>query len=237
MVVKRGILVFMSFCLFFAGSLSAEVWMDDFERDELGEDWITFKRFANDPVPDWKVDDGVLKGCWPFWGCQLIVIEEYPSLNYTIQVDCRIDKIWMEAQFASAQIAFRVSGPDFCPSFYGFGISSFIAGFSGDPGCNANTVKAIPRIQDVGQWYTLRLVAQGDNFIGYVNDVEVCDLTDRSYKGEFVGLLTGANNDASFDNFTISDRVDDDAFSRFGVSLSDGALTTAWASLKAQWSF
>jgi len=215
-----------------AVSVSAEIWQDDFERDGLGEDWTIFKRFNNAPESDWKIEDGVAKGHWPFWGCQLAVVEEYPSLNYTIQVDCRIDKM---GAFTFACIGFRVSKPDFCPSFYGFGISSSHAGFVGDPGCDVTSVAgaAIPRIHKVEQWYTVRLVVKGNKFSGYVDDSKACRLADGRYKGGFVGLITGPNTDASFDNFMITDRVDDDAFTDFGVSPED-MLATTWAGLKTK---
>jgi 3-keto-disaccharide hydrolase len=198
---------------------------------KLGEAWSTFKIFNNGPEPDWKIEEGVLKGHWPFWGVQLTLIKEYPSLNYTIQVDCRIDEMGL---LAFACIGFRVSKPDFCPSFYGFGISASQSGFIWDPGCNVTQVPGadIARRHKVGQWYTMKLVAKGSKFVGYVDDDKVFSLKDERYKGKFVGLITGPHTDVSFDNFMITDQVDDDAFADFDVSPEVRALTTMWAGLK-----
>jgi hypothetical protein len=220
-------------CIFlFALSASAEVWMDDFERDELGEDWITFRRFNNGRQPDWRIEEGVLKGHWPFWGCQLAVIEEYPSPNYTIQVDCRLDNM---GAMAFGCIGFRVSKPDFCPAFYGFGISADLSGYIWDFGCGVNRVPgaAISKIFKVGQWYTVKLVAKGNKYLGYVDDKKMCKLTDEHNEGKYVGLITGPHTDVSFDNFMISDQIGDEAFS-FGVSPGDKVLTTTWASIRTR---
>jgi len=90
-----------------------------------------------------------------------------------------------------------------------------------------------PQSYNTGQWYTLKLIVQGDRFLGYVNDRPVCKLEDRALKGKFVGLGMGSNISASFDDFMITDQVDEDAILNFDVS-PEGMLTTTWAGLKAQ---
>jgi hypothetical protein len=226
-------------CVFslLAGSASAEVWKDDFENDELGESWTSATFRVNAP-PNWKVENGVLRGSWLHPGSgEMLFLEEYPSLDYTIQVKGRIDQVWQASKYADLSIVFRSSGPagNKVTPFYAFALVSFRTFFFiAHDAANWRDVAVAPGKYNIGEWYTLKLVVRGNRFLGYVDDKLVCELRDRQFKGKFVGVATGYQVDVSFDDFTITDQVDDDAFLDFDVSPEGMALTTTWASLKVQ---
>lgn len=224
----------------FAGLASAKMWQDDFEDGELGENWTPAVWVPQGiGPPNWKVEDGILKGHWPNWSAQMLFLEEYPSLDYTIQVKCRIDRLWLDPWSADAGFCFRSSGPGVGPNdnitfFYGFGIGVERAQFAVSHGGGGwHYAGTTPENHTIGQWYTLKLVVKGHKFIGYVNDKPVCKIGDDKLKGKFVGLGMGANIDASFDDFMISDKVDDTAFDEMDVSPT-GLASTKWASLKTR---
>lgn len=221
----------------FAGLASAEMWKDDFGDGELDESWTPAVLLEPSP-PDWKIEDDILKGHWPLWNGQMLFLEEYPSLDYTIQVKCRIDLVWLDPGLADAGFIFRSSGPGVGPNdkitpFYGFGIGLSRAQFGIFHG-GGNWRYAETKLEKhvIGKWYTLKLVVKGDKFIGYVDDKRVCKLSDDLFEGTFVGLCIGVNIDASFDDFMISDKVDESAF-EMDVS-PEGLTSTMWASLKSQ---
>ena len=59
----------------------------------------------------------------------------------------------------------------------------------------------------------------------------MCQLRDKQFQGKFVGLCTGCQVDVSFDDFMISDKVDETAFDEMDVSLK-GLASATWGSLK-----
>ena len=66
----------------------------------------------------------------PFWNAQMLFLEEYQSMDYTIQVKCRIDKVSNDTELASAGIVFRSFGPgENSLPLYGFGIGDSGAKF------------------------------------------------------------------------------------------------------------
>jgi len=221
--------------MLFTLSVFANIWKDDFEREELGKDWTPTTWCAGDSPWSWKVGDGVLKGLWPNWDAQMLFLTEYPSLDYTIQVKCRIDKVWQEPWLAGAGFIFRSTGPEFMGAcigtFYGYFIGSPQCGFMIWDGGMWQIIGAVPKNNNSDQWYTLKLVVKGDDFFAYVDDKPVCKMSDGRFRGEFVGLSIGSNIDASFDDFMISDSVDENAFADFAVS-SSGKLATAWGTIK-----
>jgi hypothetical protein len=221
--------------MLFTLSVSANIWKDDFEREELGKDWTPTTWCAGDAPFNWNIDKGIIKGCWPNWDAQMLFLTEYPSLDYTIQVKCRIDKVWMEPGLAGAGFIFRSTGPEFIGGcigpFYGYFIGSPQCGFMICDGGGWQITGAIPEKHNPDQWYTLKLVVKGDDFFTYVDDKPVCRLSDGRFRGKFVGLSIGSNIDASFDDFMISDRVDDQALIDFDVQAKD-KLTTSWGYIK-----
>jgi len=107
-------------------SASAEMWKDSFDGGELKEEWKPGVSVAGNPPSNWKVEDGVLKGHWANFGQQLLLME-YPSSDYTIQVRCRLDEA--NNPEGGAGIVFRSYGPGHDPAgwqgtseFYGFQI-------------------------------------------------------------------------------------------------------------------
>jgi hypothetical protein len=225
----------LTLCIFFliAGSASARIWMDDLEREEIGENWTPVACWMPNP-PEWEIEDGVLKGNWPRWNLQMLFLAEYPSPNYTIQVKCRIDEIWQSPHLADAGFVFRSTGPDKITPAYGFGIGSSRAQFGVLPGAGWQYIGTVPENHETGEWYTLKMLIKDDQFVGYVNDRPICKIRDdRGYKGKFLGLSMGSNISASFDDFMITDQVDEDAILNFDVS-PEGMLTTTWAGLKAR---
>ncbi len=223
--------------LLFADLAIAEIWVDDFEGDALNEKWtpIQWVPWANEPW-DWEVENGILKGRWPNWNGQFLFLEEYPSLDYTMQVRCRIDNLLQIHRYGGGGFVFRASGTGVEPGdriepFYSFGIDNSIARFAIGGPLEFKT----PTAGNYGfdQWHTLKLLVKGNVFLAYVDDKPVCELRDRRYNGKFLGLCMGCHTYASFDDFMISDQVDEDALSKaFGVSPDDMALATTWAGLK-----
>ena len=218
-------------------SASADVWIDDFEREEIGEDWAPTAWCANDAKPDWKIEDGILGGRWPHWDAQMLFLaKEYPSLNYTIQVKCRIDKVWQSPDLAGAGFIFRAPTSETnggCINlFYNWGIGTISSGFMIFSGV-WQLVGVVMRNHNLDQWYIIKLVVNDSDFYGYIDDKPICKLKDSKYKGKFVGLWLGSNIDASFDDFMISDSVDEDALENFAISPQD-KLPQTWGTLKAK---
>ena len=222
----------------FAGLASAKMWQDDFKDGELDKRWTPMAWMEGSPT-DWKVKDGILKGHWPNWYAQMLFLKEYPSLDYTIQMKGRIDRVFQISGYEGLGFIFRSSGPGAGPwdkitPFYLFGITTSCAKFFiAHNGAVWHDAKITPENYIIGQWYTLKLVVKGNKFLGYVDDKLVCKLRDNQFKGKFVGLITGPQLDVSFDDFMISDKVDNTAFDEMGVS-PKGMVSATWASLKSQ---
>jgi hypothetical protein len=194
-------------------SASADTWKDGFDDAELDERWKPAVSFygANRPPADWKVENGVLKGHWAYSELMLLLME-YPSPDYTIQVKCRIDKAMGEISWAG--IVFHSYGPDNAPT--GWGTSGYSIFSVLHDGLTLMlrlgsdwVVTSIPVDYKVGEWCTLKLVVEGANYRAYVNDELVQVGYDGKFKGGFVGLNAAHKVDVSFDDFMITDRVDD----------------------------
>ena len=185
----------------------------------------------------WKVEYGILKGSWPRFGYnEMLFMEESPLLDYTIQVKGRIDGVWQASSYAGSGIVFRSSGPagNKVTPFYAFALVGFRTFFfMGKNDANWRDADVTPGRYNIDQWYTLKVIVSGKDFLGYVDDKLVCELNDHQFKGKFVGLCTGDQVDISFDDFMITDSVDDSAFADFDVS-PEGTMTTTWAGLKTQ---
>lgn len=209
--MKRIIVAFL--CVFcFSGLAFAEVWKDDFEAGEISKNWAQVSMNISN-LPDWKIESGVLKGNWPFWNAQMLFLKEYPSLNYTIRVKCRIDKVWQAPELASAGIMFRAYGTDKeskdIHQFYGFGIGDSSARFGFIYGTgNWHILETNPRKHDIGKWYELKVVVKDYGVSCYVDDELICKLHGAHFEGKFVGLTMGSNISASFDDFMITDQAD-----------------------------
>lgn len=230
--MKQKAIVVLCISFLLAGLVSGDVWKDDFERAEIGENWTQGVWRAN-AAPDWKIEDGVLKGCWAHGFGQILFLDKYPSLDYTIQVKCRIDRARQVSDYGGGWIGFRGAGPGPVDPFYCFGLipacSKF---FIARGGQNWADAARVPENHNIGQWYTIKVVVVDDVFTGYVDDKLVCEMRDRfTIKGGFVSLGVAEQADASFDDFMITDSVDEDALSNFAVSLK-GALATTWTRLK-----
>ncbi len=198
-------------------SASADTWKDGFDNAELDERWkpaVTFGP-ANDPPADWKIDNGVLKGHWPYIELMLLLME-YPSPDYTIQVKCRIDRAMGGISWAG--IVFHSYGPDNVPTRWAGTTEYSIFSMLHDGAILVERIgsswydcvfTSIPVDYKVGEWCMLKLVVEGANYRAYVNDELVYVGYDGKFKGSFVGLNLGHNVDVSFDDFMITDRVDD----------------------------
>ncbi len=202
-------------------SASAETWKDGFDNAELDERWKPAVSFdgGNKPPADWKIDNGVLKGHWAY-SHHMLLLMEYPSPDYTIQVKCRIDRAMGEVSWAG--IVFHSYGPDNAPT--GWRGTSELSMFTINHDGIASVLRlgpdwydwvftSIPVDYKVGEWCTLKLVVVGANYRAYVNDELAHVGYDGKFKGGFVGLNAGHRVDVSFDDFTITDRVDDPTLS------------------------
>lgn len=218
-------------------SASAEMWKDSFDGDELKEEWKpVVSVFGANPPTNWKIENGVLTGRWTTWGQQHLLIE-YPSLDYTVQVKCRIDKINTINVDNTAGLIVRSAGPDRINpgqgvvDFYNYGLTPsagnngismiYIWADSWDyPGRAQKELK-------IGEWYTLKMVAKGDNLKGYIDNELAFEVNDGRTKGYFVGVYTALYVNASFDDFVVTDET-------LASVSPQGTLMTTWAGLKKQ---
>lgn len=216
-------------------SASAEMWKDSFDGTTLNRMWKPAVSVAGNPPSDWKIEDGVLKGHWTIQGLQLL-LTEYPSSDYTIQVRCRVDK--GSNPDGGGGIAFRSSAPgqpgnwQSTANFYmfsihrtGFKLWRIGAGWWDSPVIERPMGNAKEHSED--DWYTLKLEARSDNLRGYVNDELLFEKQDNTFNGSFVGLFTGMYTDASFDDFVVTDET-------LASVSPQGALMATWAGLKKQ---
>jgi hypothetical protein len=231
-------------------STSAEMWMDDFGGDKLNEKWeAVVSKTGGLPPADWKVENGVLKGHWPTWGQQHLLIE-YPSSEYTVQVKCRFDKIIQKSNDNGAGIIFHSSGPDRSIPNQG-AVDFYLLGLGPNPSPGGAAIWNIGRFQwgpmrtwwapandpiQVGEWYTLKLKVNGNSFRGYVNDALAIEVEDDKFVGAYVGPYISLYVDASFDDFMITDQQDFETLAQSDTtSVSPrGALITTWSGLKKQ---
>jgi hypothetical protein len=218
-------------------SASAEMWKDSFDGDELKEEWKpVVSVFGANPPTNWKIENGVLTGRWTTWGQQHLLIE-YPSLDYTVQVKCRIDKINTIDADNAAGLIVRSAGPDrISPGqgvvdFYNYGLTPS----AGNNGVSmiyiwANGWDYPGRAQKelkIGEWYTLKMVTRGDNLKGYIDDELAFEVNDGRTKGNFVGVFNALYVNASFDDFVVTDEP-------LASVSPQGTLMTTWAGLKKQ---
>jgi len=210
--MRRITIIVLCVILFAVGSATAGTWKDSFDDNKISEKWTPIAWSMTDQ-PDWKIENGILKGNWPLWNAQMLFLSDYPSPDYTIQVKCRIDKVWQVPELAAAGIIFRSSGPgkteeDNVSSFYGFGIGDTGARFAVVYGGKWHIMEASPRKHDIGKWYTLKVVVKEGGIFCYVGNELVCKLYGASLDGKFVGLTMGSNISASFDDFLITDQTE-----------------------------
>ena len=225
-------------------SVSAEVWRDSFDVGTFGEEWEPAVSVAGNPPSDWKIEDGVLKGYWATLGLQLLLME-YHSLDYTIQVRCRVDS--GSNPEGGGGIAFRSSAPgqpggwQSTSDFYmfaihrtGFRLHRIGTGWWDSPVIEQPMGDAREHSED--DWYTLKLEAKGNDIKGYVNDELLFEIEDDAFDGGFVGVFTGMFTDVSFDDFAITDQDDSLTSGQGGPSSvsSEGKTLTTWAGIKRQ---
>jgi len=200
--------------LFAAGSVNAIEWKDSFDDNKLNERWQPFA-WSMEESPDWKIEDGILKANWPYWNGQMLFLKDFESSDFIMQVRCRIDKVWQVPELASAGMIFRSPGPgksseDNIVPLYGFGIGdsgSRIGIFPADSGWHF--LETSFKKHEIGEWYTMRIVVKGTSFSCYVDDEIVGRMYNAYFDGKFVGLSIGSNISASFDDFMITDQLDE----------------------------
>lgn len=231
----RGVLI-LGLVMFLVSiwSASAEIWQDSFDSDTISDRWQPGVSVGGNPPSDWQVEEGVLKGHWVNLGMQLLLME-YPSSDYIVQVKCKLDK--GNNTEGGAGIVFRSYGIGHDPAgwqgtseFYsfhlhrtGFRLWRIGAGWW-DTIVNQPPMAGAKQHSDI-EWYTLKLVFKGSNLRCYVNDALLFETQDDKFAGNFVGLVTGMFTDASFDDFAITDE------SSYGISPQTNSMTT-WARLK-----
>jgi len=224
-------------------SASAEMWKDSFDGNTINEKWVTAVAKTGDrPATNWKVENGILTGRWPTWGGQQLLIE-YPSPKYTVQVKFRINEVIQQSIDNGLGIIFRSYGPNRTNAsqgaidLYGFGVGPTPSPgrtaiwYIGDGNWgNLEAATAISPI-NVGEWYTLKLAVEGNRFRGYVDDELVCDAQDDRFSGNYVGPYVSLYMDASFDEFVITDQVDDLSASAVDAH---GKLSATWGHMKTE---
>jgi hypothetical protein len=226
-------------------SASADMWMDDFSGDKLDERWKPTISIDNaKPPADWEVENGILKGHWPYQGLQLLLIE-YPYQNYAVQVKCRIDK--QRSVENAVGFIFHSYGPDHKPTAWrgaselsSFGLGTASGGRSGWIRVGSDwwdtPFEVVGKGYTEGEWYTVKLLVNGADFEGYIDDELIVKEHDDKFNGSFVGLLIAHNTDASFDNFMVGDQEDFEMLDQGNVTgvSPEGMLITTWSGLKKQ---
>ncbi len=222
-------------------SASAEIWEDHFDGNTINERWTTAVSRSGGVLPtDWQVEGGVLKGHWSTHGQQHLLIE-YPPQEYTVQLRCRFDNLIKSNSGNGVGIVFHSLGPNGpvhnwgSVDFYGFaigptvspGYAAFFRFGAGWYDAPASLVPGEPI--SVGEWYTLKLVVQGNSFRGYVNDELVIDTQDDTFRGDYVGLYMSLNVDASFDDFMITDQA-----GVVSAVSAEGKLSATWGHMKTE---
>jgi hypothetical protein len=228
-------------------SASAEMWKDSFDGNTINDKWATAVSWAGSPQPqaNWEVENGVLTGRWPTWGSQQL-LTEYPSQEYTVQVRCRINEVIQRSNDNGVGIIFRSSGPGRTMlnlgaiDLYGFGIGPtpspggaaiwYIGAGAGQWGDLVVSPPANPPI-NVGEWYTMKLVIEGNRFRGYLDDELICDAQDDRFSGSYVGPYMSLYIDASFDDFVVTDQINDLSASAVDAN---GKLSATWGHMKTE---
>ena len=65
--------------------------------------------------------------------------------------------------------------------------------FAANTGEATKMAQVAPGQYNIGEWYTLKLVVSGSDFLGYVNDNLLCTLHDTRFKGKFVDLMISSH--------------------------------------------
>jgi hypothetical protein len=138
-------------------------------------------------------------------------------------------------------IIFRSYGPDRTNAgqgavdFYGFAIGptpspgATAISYVGAGQWGALEVSPPNRPINVGEWYTLKLVVEGNRFRGYVDDELVCDAQDDRFSGDYVGPYISLYMDTSFDDFMITDETD-----VVSAVHAEGKLLITWGRMKTE---
>jgi len=217
------------------------MWKDSFDGNTINGQWVTaVSKSGGLPPANFEVENGVLTGRWPTFGQQQLLVE-YPSPEYTVQVRCRINEIIQRSNDNGVGIIFHSSGPGRTNAsqgaidFYGFAIGptpspgGAAISYVGAGQWGGLAVSAAKSPINVGEWYTLKLVVEGNSFQGYMDDELVCDAQDDRFTGNYVGPYMSLYMDASFDEFVITDQVD--ALSASSVNAHE-KLSATWGQMK-----
>ncbi len=237
------LLICVSLCLAFAPYASALT--DDFD-DGKDDGWTVIQG-------DWEVEDGEYRQKDTVWTTTTTNETYHRSFfgdvnwsDYTVEVDLIIDEPGELAPIAGVFVRvteksadglyyfFRIdTRPDQAPA----AVESPNNNFKGEnggrtEGANANDGLKDPAFLNMDEndvEYHLKVVAEGDHFLYYIDDQLILDITDDVdpfLKGA-VGLGT-FNAGTSFDNFQINGEGIPKSVNR------EGKLTICWGALKAE---
>ncbi|MFC1712475.1 family 16 glycoside hydrolase [Candidatus Poribacteria bacterium] len=217
--------------LLFALPAWAGTLFDDFSDGDF-EGWT--ETWMNQNQTTWKVESGVLM-CDNLsdWSA-FLVIGDSTWQDYV--VTCKARFVAARNNLPTFGIGLRHSGlvgAGFKTIW--FGLNPFPMQFLGE-GAGVVYLEEVQQVTkkekqmpvEAGRWYNLKVNAQGDHFIFYVDGEEVIDIRDNSLVSGAVGLEAHAAI-AEYDNVMITgDNVPD-----MNLSVnSSGKLTISWARLK-----
>jgi len=149
---------------------------------------------------DWYIENGRLRGdCWK--RC-VILFNDDVGQNYEVNVKVHVissptsgyevPSSWTTTQRPEAQIAFRHTNGNYY--FAGLGAYAYKSGIGkfvdGEAQMIASGGDANYQDVNVGVWYDLKLVVNGNYFEVYVDDVLVCSVSDSTHQVGRVGLTT-----------------------------------------------
>ena len=218
-------------------SPSAFALIDDFE-DGRDDGWKVVQG-------DWAVDDGEYRQSDQVWTTTATNETYHRSYfgdvnwsDYTVEVDVIIDGPGELAPIAG--IFVRVTQKSDEGTYYFFridtrpdcgpgAVESPNNNFSGENGgkMEGGVDPEFVALEENEVEYHLKVVAEGDHFMYYIDDDLILDITDDvdPFMNGAVGLGT-FNCGASFDNFVVNGQ---------GISVSsEGKLTSCWGMLKAE---
>lgn len=224
-----GLMVFLLVALVEAGTLT-----DNFEDGNFDE-WKLMK--IGDQAAKWSVEDGELV-CVSKNACGIastLMLGDNTWEDYEVECQFKLEQNFPAACRSSAIGVGLHAGDVDKVGIVSLGVE--ISPNSGAVWCQAGVqgnIKRFPQKENLkikeGEWYTMRVVANGNGYQMFIDDKLICDFkNDLPNKGN--AMVWGRNCEAHFDNVVITG--DDIPDKDLGLPVEPLAkLATMWAFLK-----
>jgi len=222
------ILTFLTLMLFgvvLSQSVQAGTQLWDFENDAQIDEWQAVNG-------TWEINDGVLQETSMAESGMHAVVGDENWENYTLEAKIRVDehryaglifRVISDFEYYVFYIELDPTPNDLC--FFKHKQGGF--GERDRPEPNKTNASALDITR--GEWFTMRIVVEGNEFTCFLNDEEMCVGTDNlgnEYEKGKVGVFAWQTK-ASFDDLTISGPEIE------GMAVdSKNKLTTTWGKIK-----